>query len=98
MRFVRDDKVEIGGRKEMLVFVIEEQRLDRGDDDFGMTPVVTILLIDDALVVVREDLLESLECLVFEFEPVHEEKHAAGVAGAEEELDDGGGGERLTGA
>ncbi len=96
--FVRDDEVEIGRRKELLVFVIEEQRLDGGDDDLGVPPVVAIFFVDDALVVVREDLLESLERLVFEFEPVHEEDDAAGVAGAEEELDDGGGGEGLAGA
>ena len=82
----------------MLVFVVEEQRLDGGDDDLGVPPVVAILFVDDALVVVREDLLESLERLVFEFEPVNEEEHASGIAGAKEELDDGGGGERLAGA
>ena len=55
-----------------------------------MTPVVAILFVDDALVVVREDLLEGLQRLVFEFQPVHEEEHTAGIAGAEEELDDRG--------
>ena len=48
VRFVRDDEVEIGGRKERLVFVVEEKRLDGGDDDLGMTPIVTILFVDDA--------------------------------------------------
>ena len=33
MRFVRNDEVEVGGRKELLVFVVEEPRLDGGDDD-----------------------------------------------------------------
>ena len=96
--FVGDDEVEVGGRKELLVFVVEEQRLNSGDDDLGVPPVVAIFFVDDALVVVREDLLERLERLVFELEAVHEEEHTAGVAGTEEELDDGGGGERLAGA
>ena len=41
---------------------------------------------------------EGFQRLVFEFQAVHEEEHAAGIAGAEEELDDGGGDERLAGA
>ena len=98
VRFVGDDEVEVGGRKELLVFIVEEQGLDRGDDDFGVPPVVAIFFVDNTLVVVREDPLESLERLVFQLQPVDEEKHAPGVAGAEEELDDGGGGEGLPGA
>ena len=52
VRFVGDDEVEVGGRKELLVFVVEEQRLDGGDDDLGLAPVVAVLLVDDGLVVV----------------------------------------------
>ena len=63
-----------------------------------MPPVIAIFFVDDALVVVREDLLEGLERLVFEFEPVHEKEHPAGISGAEEELDNGGSDEGLASA
>jgi hypothetical protein len=43
-------------------------------------------------------LTKAFQRLVFQFQPVHQKEHAAGVAGAQEELDDGGGGERLAGA
>ena len=36
--------------------------------------------------------------LILQFEAIHQKQHAPGVAGAEEELDDGGGSEGLAGA
>ena len=54
MGFVGDDEVEVGRREELLVFVVEEQRLDGGDDDLGLAPVVAVLLVDDGLEVVAD--------------------------------------------
>ena len=98
MGFVGDDEVEIGRREEPLVLVVEEQRLDGGDDDLGAPPVVAVLLVDDRLEVGGEQRAESLLGLIFQFEAVHQEENAAGVAGAQKQLDDGGGGEGLAGA
>ncbi len=98
VRFVGDDQVEIGRREELLVLVVEQQRLDGGDDDLGAPPVVAVLLVDDRLEVGGQQRGEGLLGLVLQFEAVHQEQHAAGVAGAEEQLDDGGGGQGLAGA
>ena len=46
VRFVGDHQVEVGRREELLVLVVEQQRLDRGDDDLGLAPVVAVLLVD----------------------------------------------------
>ena len=59
--------------KEAFVFIVEQQGLNRGDDDFRPTPVVAILLVDDGLEVVRENPLEGFQRLVFELQPVDEE-------------------------
>jgi len=67
MGLVGDDEIEIGGRKQPLVFVVEEERLDRADHDLGAPPVVAILLVDDGLEIVRQDFLEGLEGLVHRF-------------------------------
>ena len=98
VRFVGDDQVEVGRREELLVLVVEQQRLHGGDDDLRPPPVVAVLLVDDRLEVGGEQRDEGLLGLVLQFEPVHEEQHAPGIAGAEEELDDGGGSQRLAGA
>ena len=98
VRFVGDDEVEVGRREEPLVLVVEEQRLHRGDDDLRAPPVVAVLLVDHRLEVGGQQRGEGLLGLVFQFEAVHQEQHAPGVAGAQEELDDGGGGQRLAGA
>ena len=83
------------GEKSCLIFVVEEQRLNGGDDDLGTPPVVAVLLVDDRLEVGGEQPAEGLLGLVFQFEAIHQEQDAPGVAGAEEELDDGGGGQRF---
>ncbi len=95
---VRDHEVEVRRRKEALVFVVEKQRLHRGDHDFGAAPVVAVLLVDHGLEVGRQQRRKRLLGLVFQFETVHQEEHASGVAGAQEELHHRGGGERLAGA
>ena len=98
VRFVGDDQVEIGRREELLVLVVEEQRLHRGDDDLRAPPVVAVLLVDHRLEVGGQQRGEGLLGLILQFEAIHQEQHAPGVAGAEEELDDGGGGQGLAGA
>jgi hypothetical protein len=37
------------GEKRLLVFVVEQQRLDGGDHDLGLAPVVAVFLVDDVL-------------------------------------------------
>ena len=98
VRFVGDDQVEVGRREELLVLVVEEQRLHGGDDDLRPPPVVAVLLVDHRLEVGGEQRREGLLGLILQFEAIHQEQHAPGVAGAQEELDDGGGGQRLAGA
>ena len=88
MRFVGDHQVEVGGREELLIFVVEEQRLDGGDDNLGAAPVVAVLFVNDDLVVVREHLGEGFLGLILEFQAIHQEEDPPGVAGAQEELDD----------
>ncbi|MPN60636.1 hypothetical protein SDC9_208365 [bioreactor metagenome] len=51
--FVRDDEIEIGGREEPLIFIVEEQGLDRRDDDVRPAPIIAVLFIDDRAEVVR---------------------------------------------
>ena len=96
--FVGDYQVEIGRGKKMLVLVVEQERLDGGDDDLGMPPVITAHLIDDRPEVGRKQGVENLVGLIFQFQPVDQEEHTAGIARAQEQLDDGGGGKRLAGA
>ena len=50
------------------------------------------------VIVVLEQKCEGLAGLIFQFQPVHQKQHAPGVAGAQEQFDDGGGGQRLAGA
>ncbi len=97
VRFVGDDEVEVG-RGKLLVLVAVEQALHRGDNDLGLAPVVAVFLVNGGLVVVLEQEDESLVGLVFQLQTVHQKQHAAGIAGAQEKLDDGSGGERLAGA
>ena len=54
VRFVGDHQVEVGRREELLVLVVEEQRLHGGDDDLRAVPVVPVLLVDDRLEVGRQ--------------------------------------------
>ena len=95
VRLVRNHEVEIRGRKEPPVLVVEEQRLHRADHDVGGPPVVAALLVDDRAEIVAEQLAEHALRLRLQLQPVHQEERAAGVAGAQEQLDRGGGGERL---
>src|ERR1019366_8806912 len=96
--FVGDDEIEVGRREELLVLVIEEQGLDGGNNDLRTSPVVAVFLVNDRLKVGGQLKGQGLLGLVLQFQAVHEEEHAAGIAGTQEELDDGGCGQRLSGA
>ena len=50
------------------------------------------------LIVGGEQRSEGLLGLILQFEAIHQKQDAPGVAGAQKQLDDGGGGERLAGA
>jgi hypothetical protein len=95
---IGDDEVEVGGGEEPLVFVVEEKRLDRRDNDLGTPPIVATLLVDDGLVVVGEGLAKGLESLILQLEAVDEKEDSTGIAGPKEELDEGCGDKRLAGA
>ena len=95
VRFVRDDEVEVGRGEESLILVVEQQRLDRGDDDFRRAPVVAPLFVHHRLEVRREQGGEDLASLLLEFQPVHEKQDSGCVARAHKELDDRCGDERL---
>jgi len=70
VRFVGDHQVEIGWREELLVFVVEEQRLHGGDDDLGAPPIIAIFLIDDRLEIGGEQRDKCLFCLILQLEAV----------------------------
>ena len=72
--------------------------MNGGDDDLGAVPVVAVLFIDNRLEIRRKQCSENLMRLVFQFQPVDQEEHTAGISGAQEKLDDGRSGERLSGA
>ena len=93
---VGDHQVEVSWREQPLVFVVEEKGLDGGDDDFGASPVVQFLLVDNGLEVGGEETGEGFIGLILQFEAVHQKKDAAGIAGAQEQFDDGSGGDSLT--
>jgi len=101
VRFVGDDQIEVGRRKELLVLVVEKQRLHRGDNNLRASPVVAVLFINNRFEVGRQKAQRRI-CLPaglnLQFEPVHQEQDALGVARMQEELDDGGGDEGLSGA
>ena len=79
----------------MLIFVVKEQRLDGGDHDLSVSPVVAIIFVDDSFVIVGEYLFESFPGLILQFQAIHEEEHALRITGAQEEFDNSGSGERL---
>jgi len=87
----------VGGEK-LLVFVVEQQRLYHGDDNLGAPPFVAGRFVDDGLKVGGEKLGKRLLGLVFQLQAIHQKEDAPGVAGAQKQLDDGGGGEGLAGA
>ena len=76
MRFVGDNQIEISRRKKLLVFVVEEQRLDGSDHNFSVSPVVAIFFEDDGFVIVGEHLVESFVGLVFKLQTIYEEEYA----------------------
>jgi hypothetical protein len=47
-------------RKEPPEFVVEQERLDRRDDNVRLAPIVALFLIDDAREIVFEQCLERL--------------------------------------
>ena len=98
VRLVGDHQIEVRGREEPLVLVVEQQGLDGGDDDLGTPPVIAVLFVDDRVKVRRQQRVKDLVSLVFQFQPVHQKKDATRIAGAKEQLDDRGGGERLAGS
>jgi hypothetical protein len=80
MGFIGNHKVEVSGRKNVLVFIVEQERLHGTDDDFRVSPIVPILFEDNGLVVVCEQSREGLLGLVFKFQPIDEEKNSSRVA------------------
>jgi hypothetical protein len=96
--FVGNDQIEVGGRKKLLVFVVEQQGLDRRHHNLGAPPVVAVLFVDDGLEVRRKHRRKRLLGLVFQLQAIHQKEHAPGIAGAQEQLDDGGGGQGFAGA
>jgi len=56
VRFAGDDKIEVGWRKELLVFVIAQERLNRADNDFRPPPIIPIFFEDDGRAVIGEKL------------------------------------------
>ena len=98
MGFVGNDQVEIGRREEPLVLVVEEQRLHRRDHDLRPPPVVAVFLVDDCLEIGGQQRCEGLSGLLLQFEAIYQKQRAPGIAGTEEEFDDGGGSESFTGA
>ena len=98
MRFVGDDQIEVRGREQPPVFVVEQQGLDGRDDDLGAAPIVPLLLVHDGREVRAEQRGEDFAGLLLQFQPVHQEQDAPRIARAQEQLDDRGRGERLAGA
>ena len=90
-------EIEVGRREELLVLVVEEQGLHGGDDDLRAAPVVPVLLVDHRLKVGGQRCCEGLLGLVLQLKAIHEEQDAPYVAGTEKQLDDGGGGQCLSG-
>lgn len=97
MRFVGDDQIKVSRRKELLVFVVEKQRLHGGDDNLRASPV-SVLLVDHRLKVGGKHSRKGLLCLVLQLKAIHEKQDAPDIAGTEKELDDGGGGQGLASA
>ena len=98
MRLVRNHEVEVRRGEQRPVLVVEQQRLNGADHDFGAPPVVPPFLIYDGFAVLAQVLPERDCRLTLEFQPVHEKQDAPRVARSEEQLDDGGGDKRLAGS
>ena len=97
VRLVRDHQVEIRGREERPVLVVEKQRLDRADHDLGRAPVVAFFLVDNRLEVGGKQARENLARLLLKLKTVDQKEHAAGVSSPQEQLDYGRGCQRLAG-
>ncbi len=98
MGLIGDHQGEIRRGKQLPVLVVEEQGLHGTDHDPGASPVFAFLLVDDGVEVGGEQFRKNFASLLFQFQPVHQEKHAMGVAGTEKELDDSRRGERFAGS
>ena len=72
-----------------MVFVVEQEGLDRGDDDLRPPPVVPVLFVDDRLEIGRQHRRKRFLGLVFQFQAVHQKQNAPRVAGTQKQLDDG---------
>ena len=90
MRFVGNDQVKVRRREQLLILVVEQQRLHGGNHDFGFAPVVAALFVNDRLVIVGQHLGKRLVGLVFQLQPIDQKEHALDIARAQEQLDDRG--------
>ena len=69
-----------------------------GDHYLGPPPVIAVLLVDHRLEIGGEQRAEGLLGLILQFEAIHQKEDAPGIAGTQEEFDDGGSGQGLAGA
>jgi hypothetical protein len=76
--------MEVFWRKKALIFVIGEKRLHCGDNDLRPLPVVTVLLIDDCLIIGRQQRGKIFLGLIFQFEPIHQEQDTPDITRAVE--------------
>ena len=67
-----------------MIFVVEKQRLNGGDHNFGMAPIVAVLFVDDCFVVLRKQDGERFLGLVFKLEPVNEKENTLRIPGFSE--------------
>ena len=88
MRFVGNNQIKVCRREQAPIFVVEQQRLDGGDDDFGLAPLIAALLVDHRGVIVFELRDKRFIGLVFEFQTIHQKQHSTCVAGAQKQLND----------
>ncbi|OQC04805.1 MAG: hypothetical protein BWX80_02323 [Candidatus Hydrogenedentes bacterium ADurb.Bin101] len=95
MGLVGDQEVEICGREQTAVLVVELEALYRGNDDLRLAPVVPVFFVDDRAEVVLKETDKGFPCLRFEFKPVHKKQGAFRVDSPHEEFDHGGGGQGL---
>ena len=92
MRLIRNHQVKVRRRKQRLVLVVEQQRLNSRDHNMRPPPVVAFLLVDDRVKVVRQVRDKRLvRRLIFQLQPIYQEEDAPGVASAEKQLDNSGG-------
>jgi hypothetical protein len=72
--------------------------LNGTDNDFGLAPIVAVLLEDHGSVVVLQHGVEALPSLLLQLKTVDEKENALCVSGLEEQLDDARRDQSLAGA